>query len=89
MSYCSAVSVATGWKGHNEIDFIATKDNEVKYIQVALSLNGEKTIEREFGNLLAVRDNYQKIVISTDYKFKNTYKGVEHKNIREFLTGKW
>jgi len=78
--------VYTGWKGNHETDFIATKDNETIYIQVALVLDSDPTITREFGNLLEINDNYPKMVITTDEEFRNTIKGVEHLNIRRFLT---
>ena len=79
-------TVKTGWKGNHETDFIATKDNETIYIQVAWTLDSESTVDREFGNLLEIRDNYPKIVISADEQYKNTIKGVRHVNIRKFLT---
>jgi predicted AAA+ superfamily ATPase len=78
--------VRTGWKGNKKIDFVATKDNETTYIQVALRLSDEKTVSREFSNLLEIEDNFPKIVISTDEQYRNTFKGVEHVNIRRFLT---
>lgn len=78
--------VFTGWKGNHETDFIATKDNETIYIQVALVLDSDPTITREFGNLLEINDNYPKMVVTTDEEFRNTIKGVEHLNIRRFLT---
>ncbi|TFH47003.1 MAG: ATP-binding protein [Bacteroidia bacterium] len=77
--------VRSGWKGKRETDFIATKDNETTYIQVAWVLDSEATISREFGNLLEIKDNYPKMVITSDEKFRNTIKGVEHVNIRKFL----
>ena len=79
--------IKTGWKGGREIDFIATMDNETKYIQVALLLDTEATVTREFGNLLDIQDNYPKMVISTDLQYRNTVKGVEHINLRKFLMG--
>lgn len=78
--------VRTGWHAKHETDFIATKDNETVYIQVALCLDKEETIKREFGNLLEIKDNYPKLVITADEKFRNTINGVEHMNIRKFLT---
>jgi len=61
-----------------EIDFVATRNNETLYVQVAYQLNDEKTIEREFGNLLAIKDNHEKIVVSLDdTKFSN-YQGIKH-----------
>lgn len=84
---CRGYEVRTGWKGRHEIDFIASKDNEIIYIQVSLSLDSEATIAREFGNLLEINDNYPKLVVTMDEQYRNTVKGVEHVNIRRFLTG--
>jgi len=81
-------SVRTGWKGNHETDFIATRDNETVYIQVAWKLDSEATVDREFGNLLEIDDNYPKIVITADEQYKNTLKGVRHLNIRQFLAGR-
>ncbi len=77
--------VKIGWLKTEEIDFVATKDNETIYVQVALHLDNDKTIEREFGNLLKIEDNYPKMIISFDEQFKNTYKGITHLPIRKFL----
>jgi len=68
-----------------EIDFVCEKDNERLYIQVALRLDGQETIDREFGNLLAIADNYPKIVISEDHFDGNTYQGIRHMRVRDFL----
>jgi len=35
---------------------------------------------------LKIKDNYPKIVISADKSFENTYEGVEHIYIRDFLS---
>jgi predicted AAA+ superfamily ATPase len=39
-----------------EIDFVCERKGEKLYVQVALTLNEEQTIEREFGNLLKIKD---------------------------------
>ena len=70
-----------------EIDFVAQKGNITKYIQVAYQLPDEKAREREFGNLLKIEDNYEKIVVSAD-EFTTDYKGIKHIHIREFLSNK-
>jgi predicted AAA+ superfamily ATPase len=77
--------VKTGWKKDHETDFIATRNNEKIYVQVALILDSDKTVRREFGNLLEIDDNYPKMVITTDREYRNTIQGIEHKNIRRFL----
>ena len=68
-----------------EIDFVIQKGEVIKYIQVAYLIPDEKVREREFGNLLKINDNYEKIVVSTD-QFTNDYKGVKHLQLSQFLT---
>jgi predicted AAA+ superfamily ATPase len=52
-----------------------------------LYLRNEATVNREFGNLLDIDDNYPKVVISADAQYLNTVNGVEHLNVRKFLMG--
>ncbi len=79
--------VKIGVSENREIDFVATKEGEKIYLQVAYLLADEKVIEREFGNLLKIDDNYPKYVISFDnFSAKNTYKGIKHLTLLEFLT---
>jgi len=78
--------VTVGVEGAREIDFVATKDNETMYVQVTYTLGDEKTVKREFGNLLAVKDNYPKFVVSMDPFTGNSYKGIKHVRLREFLS---
>lgn len=68
-----------------EVDFIAKKDGNVKYIQVTYELNdNEKTIEREFGAFKSINDNYPKYVISLDKK-DYSKDGIKHLNLIKFL----
>lgn len=80
--------VKVGTLNNLEIDFICKKNNEVLYIQVALRLSDEKTIDREFGNLLKITDNYPKLVITNERFEGNTYEGIQHFYIRDFLMSK-
>lgn len=73
----------------NEIDFIAEKEGERIYIQVARSLLEEKTIEREFGNLQKINDNYPKMVITMDKFLGNTVGGIKSIDLRSFLSNQW
>jgi predicted AAA+ superfamily ATPase len=81
----------TGWKvavgvlPSGEIDFVCEKSGETKYVQVALRLDSAKTIDREFGNLGKINDNYPKYVITTDATSPNTHAGIAHLHIRKFL----
>ena len=78
--------VTVGKLKDREIDFICKKNNEETYIQVAYKLDDESTINREYGNLLRIKNNYPKIVVSTDDFEGNTFKGITHFNIRKFLS---
>ncbi|HNY73988.1 MAG TPA: ATP-binding protein, partial [Syntrophales bacterium] len=68
-----------------EIDFIAEKQNEKKYIQVCYGLGSEAAIEREFGNLEKIKDNYEKMVISMDRFFPAERNGILHRYLIDFL----
>lgn len=69
-----------------EIDFIAEKESEKKYIQVATTIVEDRTREREFGNLEKLKDNYEKIVITLNESFPNTYNGIKVFSLLDFLT---
>ncbi|MDR2581616.1 MAG: ATP-binding protein [Fibromonadaceae bacterium] len=69
-----------------EVDFVCSKNGEKLYVQVTQELSKAETIDREFGNLLKIRDNYPKVVVSADVSFENTYEGVQHVYIRDFLS---
>lgn len=78
------VKIGVGIQGR-EIDFIAEKDNEYRYVQVALSILNEATARREFGNLENIPDNYEKIVVTYSESAPNTYNGIRQMSLREFL----
>ncbi len=79
-------NVYVGKDDDREIDFIADRDNEKIYVQVCYLLNDEKTQKREFGNLLKIKDNYPKFVISMDTITSiNSYKGIKHLHLWAFL----
>ena len=78
-------SVKVGVLGSTEINFVGEKDGEKRYIQVALTMNETKTIEREFGNLQKISDNYAKEVVTLDDFQGNTFKGIKQTNLRSFL----
>ncbi len=81
-------TVRVGLIDNEEIDFIALKDNEPIYIQVAYLLPDKKTQEREFGNLLKIEDNYPKYVVTMD-EINMSRSGIKHVNIKDFLLGDW
>lgn len=78
--------VKVGSLSTEEIDFVCTRNGETLYVQVAVELSRTETIEREFGNLLKIKDNYPKIVVSAERSFENSFEGVEHVYIKDFLS---
>ncbi|MBN2857054.1 MAG: ATP-binding protein [Candidatus Delongbacteria bacterium] len=77
--------VCSGVLGGSEIDFIAEKQNEKIYIQVAYLLSSDSVIKREFGNLKSIKDNYRKIVLTLDKFYPEDIDGIERRYIPDFL----
>lgn len=68
-----------------EIDFIAIKPNERIYYQVSRSIMDEKVEEREKKSLLAINDNYKKVILTMDRVKNKQIEGIEVVNIIDFL----
>ena len=68
-----------------EIDFIAIKPNERIYYQVSRSILDEKVEERETKSLLAINDNYKKVILTMDNVKNKQIEGIEVINIIDFL----
>lgn len=79
--------VFTGQQTANrEIDFVARKGDEVIYVQSAYMMPDEATRQREFGNLMAVRNNYPKYIVSLDeWTSGSCVDGIMHMHLGEFL----
>lgn len=77
--------VHIGKFGDREIDFVAEKEKNRIYIQVAYLLASEKTVDREFSPLLETPDNYPKYVLSMDQFFGSDVMGVKRLHIVDFL----
>ena len=78
--------VLIGKDQKREIDFIARSGGETVYIQVCYLLSSEEVINREFGNLIAIPDNYRKIVVSMDENPGASTEGIEQQSLFTFLT---
>jgi len=77
--------VYIGKVGETEVDFVAEKPNEKIYIQVTESMLGEEVRERELRPLRLIQDNYEKIVLSMDRSYINSYDGIKSINIIDWL----
>ena len=79
--------VSIGKLGDREVDFIATREREKLYLQVAYLLATPETVEREFGVLRAIADSYPKMVLSLDALFGEDVEGIRRLNLIDFLLG--
>ena len=70
---------------NTEIDFIAVKQENKVYIQVAQEIGSPETERREYGRLLDIRDNYPKYVLRTDVFAGGNYEGIKTMHIADFL----
>lgn len=76
--------VYIGKTKRGKIDFIASKNNKLKYIQVCYKLDTPETIEREFNAFNEIDVDEDKYVISLDNNDLSC-NGVKHLNVFEFL----
>lgn len=79
--------VWTGTARNTEVDFVCkTPIGEIEYYQVAWQMTAENTVEREFGALEKINDNYPKYLLTTD-SFTQNRSGVRHLNVFNWLLG--
>lgn len=80
-------TVFVGNNNGKEIDFVAERNNERVYIQVAYMLYDQQTIQREFGNLMEIENHYPKYVVTMDaLQLPNSYQGIQQVHLRTFLS---
>ena len=52
--------------GNKEVAFVAIHDGLKEYYQVSLTVQDEKTYQREIAPFLEIKDNYPKIILTQD-----------------------
>lgn len=76
------------WVGANrnsEVDFVCKSNTgNIEYYQVAWELGAPETVEREFGALEKVNDNYPKYILTSD-SFTLSRNGIIHLNVFNWL----
>lgn len=77
--------VSKGQRSSKEIDFIAVKNNNTEYYQVAETTMTPETQEREFSALNAVRDHNPKFVLSMDEYPVSDHNGIKQINMLDWL----
>ena len=75
----------TGTTRNTEVDFVCkSPTGDIEYYQVAWQMANESTLEREFGALEKINDNYPKYLLTTD-SFTQNRSGVKHLNVFNWL----
>jgi len=75
----------TGTSRNTEVDFVCkTPKGDIEYYQVAWQMTNESIVEREFGALEKINDNYPKYLLTTD-SFTQNRSGVKHYNVFKWL----
>lgn len=67
-----------------EVDFIAKKHDQTLYVQVCLTGDDAKTLEREYRALEAIPDNFPKLIVSMDDYKLPYWEGIAHLQAWEF-----
>lgn len=80
-------NITIGELRNGEVDFVAERGEKRMYIQVTYLLATQETIDREFGNLRAINDQYPKYVVSMDPIGGEVegYPGINHIRLIDFL----
>ncbi len=77
--------VAIGKVDSTEVDFIASKADDKLYVQVTESMKSEEVRARELRPLQAIRDNYEKIILTLDVGLSTSYDGIKSLDLVEWL----
>ncbi|MDR0499646.1 MAG: ATP-binding protein [Coriobacteriales bacterium] len=67
-----------------EVDFVAVRDKQTEYYQVAATVLDETTLARELAPLKQIRDNYLKFVLTLD-DYCGNYDGIQQINLVDWL----
>ena len=68
-----------------EVDFVATKDGRVLYVQVTDEMFSSETREREIAPLKSIRDNHEKIVVVRQGSYDTDIGGIRIVSARDFF----
>lgn len=79
--------VKIGKNKETEIDFVVTRKDEKMYLQIATTMSGKATREREYAAFAEINDNYPKYILTLDAVFGEERDGIRCANLPEFLLG--
>ena len=79
--------IYVGKDADSEVDFVCEDEDDVIYVQAALSVRDEDTLKRELKPLESIQDHYKKYIITLDYD-TNNYNGIKQISAMDFLLGR-
>lgn len=68
-----------------EVDFVATKDGRVLYVQATDEMFASETRGREIAPLKSMRDNHEKIVVVRQGSYDTDIDGIRIVGARDFF----
>jgi len=77
--------ITFGKIGNNEVDFIAVKDGNPVYYQVALTVREQSTLERELRPFNNINDHNPKILLTLDDDPPASHNGIRRINALDWL----
>lgn len=77
--------VYIGQVGDTEVYFVAGRPNDRLHIQVTESMQSAETRERELRPLRMIPDNYERIVLSMDRSYINSYDSIKSLYLIDWL----
>ena len=80
--------VNIGKYGSTEVDFVTQKEGVLTYYQVTADMTAQETFDREMRPLTQIRDNYEKVVLTSERLTVGNYNGIRVKNLTDWLLGK-
>jgi predicted AAA+ superfamily ATPase len=78
-------TVSVGKFDDLEVDFVASRNDEMIYLQVTYLIASKDVEDREFKPLEKINDNYPKMVLSMDTIWGTNRNGIVRRNIIDFL----
>jgi predicted AAA+ superfamily ATPase len=79
--------VSIGKVDEKEVDFVTEGANGIEYFQVAETVRGKGTLDRELAPLNAIPDHNPKFLLTRDYEPKTSHNGIRQLNVLEWLLG--
>jgi uncharacterized protein len=80
--------VYVGQVDNLEVDFVAMKNGNISYYQVAATVREATTLKRELAPLQKIDDHYPKVILTLDDDPIADYDGIRRMNALEFLLQK-